>query len=1098
MAIYKGDTPTVLYKGDHHPAALYKGETMLAGWSETALSGDTEITGTYNDTAKLSLIGSTYQKRANATANICNVELAEKTAGVIEVEASSGAVIATSPNNVLFANSATCSMLKPSTRYFIKCRITKIADQPEGYDIQSFTGKEWSLVATGKDESGTVYPSKTMFFSYDTMAVGDSVDIEKAFTTPEEIDNPQANYRIIIYTEQWKNAEGKLAAATYRFDHIIISETDVPYVPFVVATPTPETPSPVLPAGGTINSEVRLSGTENLCNLDLTKTVPTILEIDQATTSVTAKAWGYPLFNDKALNFIFKPATTYYLKCRMTKVADQPAEYSEVYNRQKSWLLYSKQKDETGTLYPSVSIYSATDAMTVGESRDIAVSFKTPRHLKNVEAEYRLLLYTELWTNAEGEQASAGYRFENIMISEADAPYTPYKPIKTTVTPPDLYAIEVSASSDYNHTVTDADGTMHYWLADTLEGDVITRRIGAYAYTGQEVIAYDANNTTATSICTYSRIEDARVSGAYGYLTHGYVGDLSKLKKWDNAFIYNSNKYHMLRLAVSCLPDWSDSDTDSVKIQKFKAYLAAQYAAGTPVTVYYQLASPTVETVDIPTLPTYPGYTHIYQSTPQDKLPYGMTVTAKVNRDGLYGVKFDGGANSGDTVHRLFSSKGLAAGVGSDTEKAVNDFDGIYPWSARRRCCGTFDENSVFTVNAYEGAPEYAVDGSNGEVWVEHSLFYYQHSYEGDAETILISAQPLDGFSPAPIFLNADGTVRQKAYTAAYPLATVDGKATSRSGVFADTCSLNTAMETARTLGNNYAVTTMAEWYTECLYMWVEFATRDLQSVMKGACQMPSIATDKSLLEETDTNRIVVAPEVAAKFIVGQAIGIGAWAGGANVAKNRVITDIVDAENGNKAIIFDGAPVSIAENNVVWSAAWKNGSCDGVLSTSGSPVSNTSGLYNCIYRGRETPYANAFEWISDLLFVRQGEGTDESPYRYDGYLLTDATKYAAGEPTGDYLKLSYSVIPGSGYVKKLGLDSRYPQVRLPIELGGLPTTYYGDYYYSPTEAVSVICVGGQRNVGGGSGPCYFSSMTPTQSDEVRRARLSCWQGGAAT
>ena len=64
MAIYKGDTPTVLYKGDHHPAALYKGETMLAGWNETAVSGDAEITGTYNDTAMLWLTGMSRQASA--------------------------------------------------------------------------------------------------------------------------------------------------------------------------------------------------------------------------------------------------------------------------------------------------------------------------------------------------------------------------------------------------------------------------------------------------------------------------------------------------------------------------------------------------------------------------------------------------------------------------------------------------------------------------------------------------------------------------------------------------------------------------------------------------------------------------------------------------------------------------------------------------------------------------------------------------------------------------------------------------------------------------------------------------------------------------
>lgn len=60
---------------------------------------------------------------------------------------------------------------------------------------------------------------------------------------------------------------------------------------------------------------------------------------------------------------------------------------------------------------------------------------------------------------------------------------------------------------------------------------------------------------------------------------------------------------------------------------------------------------------------------------------------------------------------------GLVAGVGTDTATAINDFDGLYPWSARRRCCGYWDDNGNFVVNAYKGEPGYIEDGTNGEVW---------------------------------------------------------------------------------------------------------------------------------------------------------------------------------------------------------------------------------------------------------------------------------------------------------------------------------------------------------------------------------------------
>lgn len=457
-----------------------------------------------------------------------------------------------------------------------------------------------------------------------------------------------------------------------------------------------------------------------------------------------------------------------------------------------------------------------------------------------------------------------------------------------------------------------------------------------------------------------------------------------------------------------------------------------------------------------------------------------------------YGVKFGGAANTGATVTRLYNAAGLVAGVGTDKQTAINDFDNIYPWSARRRCCGYWDNNGNFVVNAYKGEPGYIEDGTNGEVWVEHSLFFYKHEYSEDgAEEVVISATQLAGFLPAPIFLNADGTVFQKAYTAAFPLATVDGKATSRAGVFSDICSLNTGMEKARTLGANFTVGTTAEWYTECLYMWVEFATRNMQSIMAGASSLPYTTADTATVAETAANRIIVASAVGAKFVVGQTILIGTSLGSSNIANNRIVTAIEDYDAENKAIVFDGDPVNIAVGHIVCTAAWINGSCNGVLSSSGSPISNTNGKYNCVYRGKETPYGNAFEWISDILFNRQGEGTEESPYTYDVHFLPNPTQYSAGAITDNYIKLNFTVPGTDGYAKKLGYDSRFPWLRIPCELGASTTTYYSDYYYYPRYAICAARVGGYWDYGSNDGPCcWYCCNTPSYSNVDYRARLS--------
>lgn len=457
-----------------------------------------------------------------------------------------------------------------------------------------------------------------------------------------------------------------------------------------------------------------------------------------------------------------------------------------------------------------------------------------------------------------------------------------------------------------------------------------------------------------------------------------------------------------------------------------------------------------------------------------------------------YGVRFGGSANTGETVTRLYDAVGLTANVGTDTATATNDFDSIYPWSKRRRCCGAFDANGNFVVTAYKGEPGYTTDGTKGEVWVETPIFYYKHTYAADgSEEIVLSEFPIGGFEPSPLHVGKDGTVKRKAYTAAYPMATVGGKATSRSGVFPDMATLNNAIATARTLGTNYTVTTSGERYAKCLLMWVEFATRNVQSMMNGATTMPYSATDTAVVAESGANRVILPTARANQFVVGQTICIGTALGNSSIANNRIVTGIVDYDASNRAILFDGGGVTVSVGNIVWTSSYKNGVCDEVLSSSGSPASNTDGKHTCVYRGEETPFGNAYEFVSDLLLKREGNGTT-TPYTYDIYHLPDPSKYNNGAITADYVKLTYKLPTEAGYIKTFGCDSRYPAVRLPNATdGGSATTYYSDSYYIPTVDVCTAYVGGSWNVGTTGGPCSWRCAGVPDTLYVNvRSRLS--------
>lgn len=460
-----------------------------------------------------------------------------------------------------------------------------------------------------------------------------------------------------------------------------------------------------------------------------------------------------------------------------------------------------------------------------------------------------------------------------------------------------------------------------------------------------------------------------------------------------------------------------------------------------------------------------------------------------------YGVGFSGGANSGQTARRLYNAEGLVSIPGTDTEQGYSDFDNIYPWRGRKRCCGYFNADGNFVVNAYEGEPGYDVTGTNGDVWVETPLFYYRHiNYDDGSEEICISSYPLEGYLPSPAHINDDGTLRQKVYTAAYPMGIVDSVPTSRSGIMPVTTSLSGAMSEVKKAHENYRVTSVAEHYMKCLLMWVEFGTRDVQSVMQGSCNLSFTNNARISIESEDKYMIIIPADYGKSFVEGQSIGIGNATGYATVAKDVQVGAVMPYGDANTVMYLDRA-VNAKVGDVVFSMPWMTGMCDRVLGTSGSYRSNTAGSYPCIYRGEEIPYAGGYEMLSDILTARTGAGTADSPYVYEAYYLPDTREYT-GSINQKYIKLSYNIPGQVGMIAKLGYDKRYPFIRMPEKVGGSSVTYYGDGYWTPGGNANAVAVGGGLNDGAAAGPTCFHCETLSSSVVCRNLmRLSYIQSG---
>ena len=183
---------------------------------------------------------------------------------------------------------------------------------------------------------------------------------------------------------------------------------------------------------------------------------------------------------------------------------------------------------------------------------------------------------------------------------------------------PELYGVEVSQDAPYNYTEM-VDGVKKYYITDTLEGKTITRRIGRLELTGAEdgwERYINGNEKTFVLPCNTSLKS-------------------SLVKCICNAFTgLTRSEIYIGGMGISCSGGFIrvSQEIDGVflrDIEVFKAFLAEQYAKGTPVTIYYALAEPTVEVLENPIV-TFPLYTAISTETDTGYLTPKMSGSVKV------------------------------------------------------------------------------------------------------------------------------------------------------------------------------------------------------------------------------------------------------------------------------------------------------------------------------------------------------------------------------------------------------------------------------------------------------------------------------------
>lgn len=424
-----------------------------------------------------------------------------------------------------------------------------------------------------------------------------------------------------------------------------------------------------------------------------------------------------------------------------------------------------------------------------------------------------------------------------------------------------------------------------------------------------------------------------------------------------------------------------------------------------------------------------------------------------------YGVRWAG--TSSTSCERLGDSVGLVANAykGSTDTTVVNDFDNIYPWSGMKRC----NVNESGDILAYEGDPNFKLDGTNGDVMVEIPKFYYKRTKAGTIEEWWICGVKLPGYELHPLFMD-DGKEMSKVFHSCYNASAytdeTDNKVKLRSAS-GDEPKTRTTMASFRTYARNKGSIWGMEDLTcisalQMLYL-VEYANTNSQAMLgQGCSKLRYLANITVATAAESTNSVTLASN---PFLVGQRIEIGTSLGSANVSTTaRNVTAV-----SGTTVTFDGDPITVAVGNIVWNVAPLNGTSDIIGNKSGWVKGENNypdGKADVRYRGIEGFHGKNYRFIDGCNIKNR-----------QTYYCGSMADYANLVYDGKYKAVGYTNANGDGWVKSLGYDVNAPWVMMINAVGGSSNTYIPDYYYQNTGE-RLLLLGGYWYSGSAAGLFY--------------------------
>lgn len=409
-----------------------------------------------------------------------------------------------------------------------------------------------------------------------------------------------------------------------------------------------------------------------------------------------------------------------------------------------------------------------------------------------------------------------------------------------------------------------------------------------------------------------------------------------------------------------------------------------------PITVYYQLSTPTEE--DIPqelltqlqSLKTYYPQTNIMFDTEVDsyinfdyKLNLKSWIEDKDNKEIIYDkqnkekdkysstffenmfalqrtgkvytVRFPKFEISQSTLgEKLDANAGLVCEASTPYKAGRNDYDDI-PIFRTFDVNAYVDDEGIIHITAFKGDDNFKSEGKV-DVFVL-TMSYYEKTWEDDEYWYYsITDLPKDGYTIARECINKDGSIRSYALYSKYIMGDIEGKPYSSKNLIPAyypyvTISAYHLVDYCRKRGNYYSGGLLSDYK----YIWtrflLKFANTNSQNVLCGVNNYS--AQYQISVPEENVKRVILTNGRANYFVEGSCVSIGDWEGATStdrsnkkchsIARNVRILSIEKVDDVNTALNLElDEPITTTETTYVTTMHYRSGYSDKILGRDGS------------------------------------------------------------------------------------------------------------------------------------------------------------------